>query len=532
MKKMVKIIFLLFAILTVYGQDDNVLPSNMNYYYADGQKCYWQDDSTSINLIIANMENYEEIVRKLREFFTNEEDEIIYDDEDDNIIVNSPRLPTVPLNTLVERISVSLEDVEFVTYSKTIGDNYIWLRNELYVQLVDTSYFRKLLLLMEGYAVQSFSYEGDCEYRLKCYDEKLMMKLANLLQEEEGIVYATPDFYSNITVNTDDAYYAYQWGLQNTGQSGGIPNIDIKAYAAWNYINDNQFGINTGIKVGVIDDGVEPHEDFYYGGGVCKVLDGYTANGSGTGRPRPNCRHGQCCAGIIGAVHNAIGVAGVAPYSLIVPFRIFKNNGSAFSYAKIANAITKAWRDYKVDVLSNSWGGGSPNTKLTNSIKQAIENGRNGKGCIVVFASGNRNYANVEYPSNIVRVLAVGALDRCGIRSGRLDMIPLSCDPWCVNCQPGSSYGDGLSVMAPGTNVYTVDRMGASGYDSANYYSLFGGTSCLSLRTLPRNRCVTSLNPRLKKSGRMFIPTRPDRIILTAHGTTKWAMVWWMPMRQ
>ena len=158
MKKMVKIIFLLFAILTVYGQDDNVLPSNMNYYYADGQKCYWQDDSTSINLIIANMENYEEIVRKLREFFTNEEDEIIYDDEDDNIIVNSPRLPTVPLNTLVERISVSLEDVEFVTYSKTIGDNYIWLRNELYVQLVDTSYFRKLLLLMEGYAVQSFSY--------------------------------------------------------------------------------------------------------------------------------------------------------------------------------------------------------------------------------------------------------------------------------------------------------------------------------------------------------------------------------------
>ena len=104
------------------------------------------------------------------------------------------------------------------------------------------------------------------------------MKLANLLQEEEGIVYATPDFYSNITVNTDDAYYAYQWGLQNTGQSGGIPNIDIKAYAAWNYINDNQFGINTGIKVGVIDDGVEPHEDFYYGGGVCKVLYGYTAS--------------------------------------------------------------------------------------------------------------------------------------------------------------------------------------------------------------------------------------------------------------
>ena len=66
----------------------------------------------------------------------------------------------MPLNTLVERISVSLEDVEFVAYSKTIGDNYIWLRNELYVQLVDTSYFRKLLLLMEGYAVQSIPMKG------------------------------------------------------------------------------------------------------------------------------------------------------------------------------------------------------------------------------------------------------------------------------------------------------------------------------------------------------------------------------------
>lgn len=513
MKKMIKCICILFAMLIAYGQDNNVLSQNVNYYYVNNQKCYWQDDSTSINIIVSNRDNYGEIVRKLDDIFTDIEDEIIFDDEDDNIIVNSSKLASMRLDSLVEQISILPEDVEFTTFSKRIDNSRIWLRNEIYVQLRDSSYFNKILPLLDEYSVRDFFYEGDDEYRLKCDDENLMMLLANLLHDDEGVVFATPDFYSNINVTADDTYYPQQWGLQNTGQLDGIPHIDIKAYMAWSYISDNCSWINSGIKVGVVDDGVEPHEDFYYGGGVCKVLDGYTANGSGTGRPRPNGKHGQCCAGIIGAVHNTIGIAGVAPYSLIVPFRIFKNNGKPFSSARIANAIKKAWKDYKVDILSNSWVGGTPNTKLTNSIIQASENGRDGKGCIVVFSSGNDNYANVEYPSNITGVLSVGAIDRCGIRSGKLSVVPLSCDPWCANCSPGSSYGGKLSVMAPGTNVYTIDRMGTGGYNATNYNHLFGGTSAACPHVAGVAALILSVAPNLtSQQVRDIIETTAQKI--------------------
>jgi len=55
------------------------------YYYADGQRIYWVEDSTSANIIVANMEHYDAIVSQLEHIFSDEMDEIWYDDEDDNV---------------------------------------------------------------------------------------------------------------------------------------------------------------------------------------------------------------------------------------------------------------------------------------------------------------------------------------------------------------------------------------------------------------------------------------------------------------
>jgi len=65
---------------------------NSSYYYVDGVPQYWTDDSTSVNIIVKNMNNYNAIVQNLQSLFSGSTDIILADDEDDNIIVNSASL--------------------------------------------------------------------------------------------------------------------------------------------------------------------------------------------------------------------------------------------------------------------------------------------------------------------------------------------------------------------------------------------------------------------------------------------------------
>jgi len=186
--------------------------------------------------------------------------------------------------------------------------------------------------------------------------------------------------------------------------------------------------------------------------------------------------HGTACAGIIGAIGK--GIAGVAPNCKIMPARASTSNGG-YNLDWLAAAIEWAWEN-GADVISNSWGGSSPYTPITNAINNAVTKGRGNKGCVVVVSSGNNN-ATVSYPASLPNVIAVGAIDRCGIRSGRKDIIPISCDPWPSSGHPGSAYGTALDVVAPGTNIYTTDRQSSAGYHNApspiGDYHVFGGTS-------------------------------------------------------
>jgi serine protease len=132
------------------------------------------------------------------------------------------------------------------------------------------------------------------------------------------------------------------------------------------------------IRVAVIDDGIDAHDEF-----TGRLLSGFTAGTNNTlGVPLNHSSKGHDvnCAGIIGAAHNnGEGIKGIAPNTLLIPVNIFPytptvgNQGGAALSSDIAAAIRWAWHPTlgNADVLSNSWGGSSPSTDITAEINNA-----------------------------------------------------------------------------------------------------------------------------------------------------------------
>jgi len=85
--------------------------------------------------------------------------------------------------------------------------------------------------------------------------------VAEALETMPGVVFALPNgtrqIFAPVVPNDPDFYK--QWGLKNTGETGGIPGADIKATDAWEITTGNN-----NIKIGIIDDGIYGnHPDLY-----------------------------------------------------------------------------------------------------------------------------------------------------------------------------------------------------------------------------------------------------------------------------
>ncbi len=277
----------------------------------------------------------------------------------------------------------------------------------------------------------------------------------------------------NATVN--DALHPQQWAHVNSGQTvdtGGTPSTvratpgsDMDVDKAWDLLP----GGNSAVIVAVIDSGVDlQHPDL-----DDNLVTGADYSGDNDGPDAPGDEaHGTNVAGIIAAEgNNSIGVAGIAYNSKIMPIQIFNSSGSA-SNADIPGAIDFAWQN-GASVLNNSWGGGSPDQAIEDAISRAKTQGRNGKGSIVLFSSGNGSNANVNYPAYLTTVLAVGATN---MHSEKKNIGSSDYQRWW-----GGNYGSELDISAP-TIVYTTDIIGSAGYNTdagsaGDYYSTFNGTS-------------------------------------------------------
>ncbi len=357
---------------------------------------------------------------------------------------------------------------------------------------VKNNYSIKDVLSLYSKTLKLFKAKGFNTYVLDCNvnSSNELLQISNSLNEKSGMVnWSEPEFYSNFKANTDPLY-GNQYYLHNTGQYGGVTGIDINVEPAWSITK----GSST-IRVAVIDEGVEDHEDF-----SGRVLSGFTAgNSSGIGSPQNGVKgHGVACAGIIAATQdNNIGIKGIAPNIRIVPINIFPNvvdptfnQSGVATNQQIGEAIDWAWNQGQADVLSCSWGGGAQSNDIDAAIGRARTMGRtvNGvaKGCAVVFSSGNSiPNTDVEYPGNVNGVITVGACDKSG------------------NIWSFSDRGPSMDLVAPSGDinlngdVTTTDRMGANGYETGNYTTRFGGTSAACPQVSGVAALMLSVNPNL-----------------------------------
>jgi DNA-dependent RNA polymerase auxiliary subunit epsilon len=220
------VLFLFFINIKIEAQS--------NYYFANYQRQYWREDSTSINIIVANMQNYNLIVRNLQTIFSANNDTVRYGNDDDNIIVISDKLKITDLQKMVSSISPDSADISFVTYAKKINNRRLWLRNEAYVKLKnnvsDSSYLLPFLSHFSNYTLDYDSEESD--YKITCNNEVVLLQIANGLYDTQYVYYSSPDFYSEMSLNALDPYYGNQWALNNIGQEGGEVGVDIKAEKA------------------------------------------------------------------------------------------------------------------------------------------------------------------------------------------------------------------------------------------------------------------------------------------------------------
>lgn len=331
------------------------------------------------------------------------------------------------------------------------------------------------------------------------------LKAANVFFESGLFEYAEPDIsiYNATDAPPNDPLYYLQWNHKNTGSAAqyyGTPGADMNVDSAW--------GITKGkptIKVAVIDEGVDiDHEDL-----KTNMLQGFdcislTSN-IGDGKPRStNNAHGTNCAGIIGAIaDNNKGIAGIAPKCKIIPVNLADASGYFTSYSNIAAGFDYAWMN-GADVISNSWGGGSPSSLMDDAIHRAATQGRSGKGCAVFFSAGNNNNG-LSYPALNSEVMAVGGINMCNKRKD-----PASCDGeyWW-----GASYGTGLSIVAPCVKVPSTDITGSAGYSSDNYNATFNGTSAACPHAAAVAALIFSVDANLTgTNARTIIENTADKI--------------------
>ncbi len=302
-----------------------------------------------------------------------------------------------------------------------------------------------------------------------------------LLRRNPDVALARPDFRTRLAdVPNDPYFYGYQYALRN---HGGILNVapdiqplmtagaDIKAVDAWTVSKGES------VVIAILDTGVDrSHPDL-----VEKVPTSGHDFANNDDDANDDVWHGTHVAGIAAAgTNNAIGTAGVAWSSLILPVKVTDANGDGYYSWMIDGIIWAA--DHGADVINISLGGSADDPLLKDACQYAHD-----KGVVIVAAAGNDGTLGVLYPAAYDDfVLAVAASD---YNDAITDF---------------SSYGPEMDVAAPGMWVLGPVPQWYAGAGNLPY--VFGsGTSMASPHVAGMAALLKSAKPDLAADDLMKI---------------------------
>lgn len=325
---------------------------------------------------------------------------------------------------------------------------------------------------------------------------------AQVISRLNSVSGAVKDYYRMYNIDSqqvmfipNDPLFPQQWHLRNTGQGGGMVGIDANVINAWNTVR------GTGVKIGIVDDGVDwTHPDLQPNFNFLDSAD-FTDEGTPYGLPSAGASHGSSVSGVAGARgNNLAGVSGAAPNASIASMKIF---GGAIGDLGLADAVT--WHNQSIMISNNSWAFTSPGVtdkvvpQLNAAIQNAVRSGRGGKGEVILFASGNSGEVDANYfhPGNNVNVITVGAMANTGRRADF------------------SQYGSNLFVVAPSNGgtlgITTTASRGTGDLLNGDYTSGFGGTSSATPLVSGVVALMLQANPNLGYRDVMNILARTSR---------------------
>ncbi len=278
-----------------------------------------------------------------------------------------------------------------------------------------------------------------------------------------AVDFIEPNWVLHADAAPNDPLFDQQWGLLNSGQTGGLPGADIHAPAAW----DLETG-SPDVVVAIIDTGTDiTHPDLAAniwtnpneipgngidddGNGLVDDVHGYDFVNSDPD-PSDDSGHGTHVSGTVAAIgNNGIGVAGIAWHARILPLKFLDATGTG-STADAVECVEYAIQN-GARILNMSWGG----EEFSEALQLAIEDA-NAAGIICVAAAGNDGLSLDQFPHypasfTVPNMVAVAASTDQDELSGF------------------SNFGrETVSIAAPGSNIWSTFPGGT--------YASFNGTS-------------------------------------------------------
>lgn len=354
-----------------------------------------------------------------------------------------------------------------------LKDRPQYVRNQVLVQFkdeADADARSKLIQSLNAKSIKQFRNPAGLEL-LELPESLSVGQALDFLVGNDVVAIAEPNFIYYPSVIPNETAFSFQWGLNNTGQIGGVIDIDINGPEGW----EDTVG-SSDVVIAVIDSGVNyRHLDLsdniwinpgeIPGNGIDDDNNGWVDDIHGIDPvgldSDPNDEdiigHGTHVAGTIGAVgNNQIGVAGVMWRTKIISCRFLGPDGGTTSDAVQCMNYIAALKDAGVNIVAtnNSWGGIERSLFLLNAIRE-----HENKGILFIAAAGNDGInsdvlGNEHFPSSfdVDTIISVAAMDRHG------------------NLATFSNYGPiRVDIAAPGVDI--LSTVGNSGY---NYLS---GTS-------------------------------------------------------